>query len=278
LRRRPAVTDARPDLAEHRGGAINVEAEHDWRALFEREYALGPTELEDRLTREALGDEYPEGLAIKSFVSRSDLARFVAELHVGPWSTLVDVGCGRGGPGVWVAAQTGATLIGLDIAEAPLGEARQRAVALGVAATFQRGEFEATGLPDEIGDAVMSVDALLFTTDKATAFRELRRILRPGGRLALTSWDYHTQPVGRPPQLADHRPVAEAAGFRVLVYDETPGWRESEDRFGELLLEHVEEIAAASGDTVEEVRAEIEEENATGACMIRRFFLVAEAV
>ena len=60
-----------------------------------------------------------------------------------PGSTFVDVGCGRGGPGVWVAARTGATLIGLDIAEAPLVEARGLAVAFRLDATFQRGEFEA---------------------------------------------------------------------------------------------------------------------------------------
>ncbi len=257
---------------------MRVEPDRDWRALFEREFANPATDLEDRLTREALGDECPEGLAIYSFVTRSDLARFASELRVGPGSTLVDVGCGRGGPGAWVAARTGARLIGVDIAESAVREARRRAAELGVDAAFQRGEFEATGLPDAIADGVMSVDALLFTLDKAAAFREFRRILRPGGRLALTSWDYHAQPAGRPPQLADHRPVAEAAGFRVLAYDETPGWREREERFGRLLLEHVEEVAAESGESVEDARAGIEEMNATAACMIRRFLLVAEAV
>jgi len=257
---------------------MGVETEHDWRAIFEKEFSTPPSELEDRLTREALGDDYPEGLAIHSFVSKTDLERMASGLRVGSKSTLVDVGCGRGGPGVWVAARTGARLIGLDIAESPLAEARARAVAMGVDATFQRGEFEATGLPDGVADGVMSVDALLFTPDKAAALRELRRILRPGGRLALTSWDYHTQPVGRPPQLADHRPVVEAAGFRPLAYDATPHWREREDRFGELLLEHVAEFAALSGNSIEEERAGIVEMNATMACIIRRFLLVAEAV
>src|SRR6266568_2112300 len=89
----------------------------------------------------------------------------------------------RVGAGLWVAAATGAQLVGIDIAEAALRAARERAEAMGITATFRRGEFEATGLEDASADAVMSVDALLFTPDKAAALRELRRVLRTGGRL-----------------------------------------------------------------------------------------------
>jgi SAM-dependent methyltransferase len=123
----------------------------------------------------------------------------------------------------------------------------------------------------------MSVDALLFTPSKAAAFAELRRILRPGGRLALTSWDYHSQPVGRPPQVPDHRPLAEMAGFKVVAYDTTENWRERSVRIGQELLEAAEELAAESGDPVDKVRAGIVEMNATIETMTRRFFLVAEA-
>ena len=93
----------------------------------------------------------------------------------------------------------------------------------------------------------------------------------------MTSWDYHTQPVGRPPQVPDHRPPAEAAGFGVIAYDTTENWREREEIIGEGLLEAVGELAAESGESVEQVRADVLEMNATLDCMIRRIFLVAEA-
>jgi SAM-dependent methyltransferase len=148
---------------------------------------------------------------------------------------------------------------------------------MGLAADFQRGEFEATGLPDQAADGVMSVDALLFTPDKAAALIELRRILRPGGRLVFTSWDYHRQPIGRPPQVPDHRPHLEAAGFDVLAYDETVDWRRHVDAVADGLLAEVDALAEESGEPPEDVRASILEMQATGEAMTRRFFAVARA-
>jgi ubiquinone/menaquinone biosynthesis C-methylase UbiE len=249
----------------------------DWRSEFEKTYRAPPSRVDERIWREVFGDEYPEGVDPYSLLSASELRRFAADLGLHAGETLLDVGCGRGGAGLWVALATGTRLIGIDIAEAALVAARERALALGVDATFLRGEFEATGLPDGSVDALMSVDALLFTPDKAVALRELRRVLRTGGRLCLTSWDYHTQPAGRPPQVADHRPLAEAAAFRVLVYEETEAWRERQRRAGRLLLEAAAELAEEAGTTLEDMRAGIEEMNATTAMMIRRFFMVAVA-
>ena len=186
----------------------------DWRPIFEQTYGQPASPIQERIWRAALGDEYPEGLDPYSYTSRSELQRMASDLQVGDGDTLVDLGCGRGGAGLWMAMETGADLVGIDIAESALVAARERAARLGTSATFQRGEFEATGLHSASADGVMSIDALLFTHDKAAAMRELRRILRPGGRLCLTSWDYHRQPVGRPPQVPDHRPVAVAAGSR----------------------------------------------------------------
>lgn len=250
----------------------------DWRQAFEETYAGAPSRIEEGIWRAVLGDEYPDGLDPYSYVTRTELRRFADEVRVTAGDTLVDVGCGRGGAGLWVAAASGAHLVGLDIADAPLVHARERARAMGMDAEFRRGEFEATGLPDASCDAVMSVDALLFTPDKARALAELRRILRPGGRLVLTSWDYHGQPRNRPPQVPDHRPLLEPAGLRLVGYDETEDWRARQERIGELLLAKAEALAEENGESVEEVRASIEEMNATQAFMTRRFLLVAEAV
>jgi ubiquinone/menaquinone biosynthesis C-methylase UbiE len=250
----------------------------DWRQVFEATYAAPASRVQERVWREVFGDEYPQGVDPYSYVTTSELRRFAADLAVTGGERLVDLGCGRGGAGLWVALATGASLTGVDIAETALHAARDRARQLGVEAAFVRGTFEATGLPDGAADAVMSVDALLFTPDKGAALRELRRILRPGGRLCVTSWDYHTQPAGRPPQVADHRPLADVAGFRVLAYDDTDRWRELQEATGEGLLRAAPELAEEEGVSVDEARAGIEEMHATLATMIRRFFLVAEAI
>lgn len=250
----------------------------NWREVFESTYSSSASPTQERVWRQVFGDEYPEGVDPYSLVSRTELGRFTAEVRVGPGNVLADIGCGRGGAGLWVAAATGADLIGIDIAENALTAARQRAAAMGRAsATFRQGEFESTGLPDASVDAIMSVDALLFTPSKARAFVELRRVLRQGGRLVLTSWDYRSQPAGRPPQVADHRPIAEDAGFEVIAYDDTEGWRDRMAGTAEGLLDAVVELAAETGSPVDEVRASIAEMHATFETMIRRFFFVAEA-
>jgi SAM-dependent methyltransferase len=166
----------------------------DWRAVFEATYASDASPTQERVWRDVLGGEYPDGVDPYSLVSKSELDRFAREVHVGPGATLLDVGCGRGGAGLWVAAATGAHLVGVDIAEAALVDARRRAAAMGASARFVRGEFEATGLEDASVDAIMSIDAMLFTPEKAAAFRELRRVARPGSRLVMTSWTTTASP------------------------------------------------------------------------------------
>lgn len=257
-------------------GGSAATAEREWQSVFQREFAAAPSRIAERILGEVFGDEYP-GLDTHSFLTVSELRRFVVELEVAPGQILADVGCGRGGPGMWVAAATGTRLIGIDIAEGALDAARERAAALDLAAEFRLGSFEATGLRDESVHGVMSVDALPFTLSKAAALSELHRILRPGGRLAFTSWDYDRQPVGRPPQVDDHRPLLRAAGFDVRVYRQSEGWRAREVRALQLLLDACDELAAESGEPVDIVRAGLEEQAAATRTMTRRVFAVAVA-
>jgi SAM-dependent methyltransferase len=251
---------------------------HDWRAMFEDTYSSPESPTVERIWHEAFGAEYPEGVDPYSYVTSSELHRFVRDLALPAGGRLVDVGCGRGGAGLWVAQAAGARLTGIDIADAPLFTARERARRMGAAADFRRGEFEATGLPVDYADGIMSIDSLLFTPNKAAALVELRRVLKSGGRLAFTSWDYHRQPVGRPPQLADHRPYLETAGFQVLAYEETANWREYGEATDRGLLAAVDQIAIETGESPEELRLDMEEMIATRSAMIRRFFALAQAV
>jgi ubiquinone/menaquinone biosynthesis C-methylase UbiE len=257
-----------------------VDEGRDWQAEYERTYAGPPSTVHERVWRQVFGDDYPEGVDPFSCISKTELDRIANEVRVGSGDTLADFGCGRGGPGLWIAMATDVDLIGIDIAENALVAARQRAESLGVAGrtSFLQASFENTGLRTASVDAVVSIDALLFAADKAAAVAEVRRVVRDGGRFVLTSWDYHQQPVGRPPQISDHRPLLTSGGFAVLAYEETSEWRRRTIDTTVGLLENVEGLAAESGEDVAEVRARLEEMHASTAAMSRRILAVAEAV
>ena len=252
--------------------------ERDWKRVFEDTFEGPPSTVERRVWREVFGDDYPNGLDPYSFITQPELDRLAAEVGVGPGDTLVDLGCGRGGPGLWVAGATGARLIGVDIAENALVAARARASAMDIDAEFRMGSFEASGLPTGTANAVMSVDALLFTPDKVAAAGELRRIIRTDSRLVVTSWDYHRQPAGRPPQVADHRPLLEQAGFVILAYDDTDLGLVRHRAVIRGLLDSVDELAHEANVPVDEMRQATEEMAATIDAMIRRVLVVAAAV
>jgi len=207
----------------------------------------------------------------------TELRRIAKDLRIGDGNRFADVGCGRGGPSLWVAARTGAALVGVDIAETALRAGRERANALALSdrATFVTGAFEHLPLDSEDLDGVMSIDALLFTADKAAALRELARVLRPGARLVLTTWDYDRQPDGRPPQLDDHRPLLQDAGFDVDAYEETVDWRGRQYGTTDRLLTMVDALAAESGADPDDIRAGLQEMRTSMDCMRRRVLIVA---
>ena len=64
--------------------------------------------------RSVMGDEYPGDVAPFSFITRSVLTETVTTLNLSPGRVLVDLACGTGGPGLWLARESGAELIGID--------------------------------------------------------------------------------------------------------------------------------------------------------------------
>jgi ubiquinone/menaquinone biosynthesis C-methylase UbiE len=174
-----------------------------------------------RIRREVYGDEYPEDVDPRSFITRSELRSLADALRVGPGQTFVDLGCGHGGPGLWVARETGASVVGIDLSRPAIARTAQRAEEFGVAdrARFEVADLVATGLPDAAFNAAMSVDVLWSVPDKVAALREIARILKPGARFAFTNWDRDLTPPGYLPPLADHRPLLAEAGFEVERYE-----------------------------------------------------------
>jgi len=257
-----------------------MDEETSWTEVFTSVFEAPASTVQARIWAEVYGDDYPAELEPYSFTTRSELRSIVEDLALSPDDLMIDIGCGRGGPGLWVAAATGASLLGVDISPTALDAARQRAASLGLGdrATYSEGSFNEVPAESASARAVMSIDALLFAPDKAVALEEIARVLAPGGRLVATTWDYHTQPTNRPPQVDDHRPLLADAGFRVLRYDETQRWLENHHQLDSLMLDAVDELAAESGESPAEVRAGIQEMASTVEAMLRRVLLTAEKI
>ena len=102
-------------------------SDRDWAELFTREFDQPESPIVARIWADTLGDEYPAELAPTSYTTRSELQFVSQALDVGSGDVLVDIGCGRGGPGLWIAATTGATYVGVDIARSALDAVSPRA-------------------------------------------------------------------------------------------------------------------------------------------------------
>ena len=73
-------------------------------------------------------------------------------------------------------------LIGIELSEEMLARARARAAELGIRADLRRGDAQSLDFPDETFDTVTCTISLCSIPDDAAALREVRRVLRPGGR------------------------------------------------------------------------------------------------
>ncbi|MEN9354422.1 MAG: hypothetical protein RL318_1747 [Fibrobacterota bacterium] len=106
-----------------------------------------------------------------------------------PGETCVDLGSGRGTDCLRMAQSVGTAgfVWGLDISDKMLEKARANAAKLGVAnVRFEKAELEHLPVPDASVDLVISNCVLNHARDKAAVWREIHRILKPGGRFVVS--------------------------------------------------------------------------------------------
>ncbi len=104
-----------------------------------------------------------------------------------PGEDVLDLACGTGALGE-LAASRGARVTGVDLAPALIETAKQRAAERGLEIEYRVGDAEALELPDASFDAVGSTCGIMFAPDHAASARELARVTKPGGRIALANW------------------------------------------------------------------------------------------
>jgi ubiquinone/menaquinone biosynthesis C-methylase UbiE len=115
----------------------------------------------------------------------AERALAVAEVRVG--ERVLDLGCGTGNAAL-AAARRGADVMAIDPAQRLLDVARARAAQASLRISFAPGHAAAIPAADRSFDAVVAVFSAIFAPDPQAAVTEMCRVVRPGGRLVVTSW------------------------------------------------------------------------------------------
>lgn len=107
--------------------------------------------------------------------------------EVGPGDRVLDVACGTGVVAREAAARVGDTgaVVGVDPDPGMLAVAARLAPSV----AWRAGTAESLPCPERSFDAVVSQFGLMFFTDRVQALREMLRVVRPGGRVAVAVWD-----------------------------------------------------------------------------------------
>lgn len=111
----------------------------------------------------------------------------VEALGVTPGERVLDLGCGSGNAAIAVARR-GAQVVAIDPAERLVGVTASRAAAEGLAVEATVGEAGAIPAPDHDFDALISIFAVIFAPDAEQSANEMVRVVRPGGRIVITTW------------------------------------------------------------------------------------------
>ena len=112
------------------------------------------------------------------------------EVGVRSGDKVLDAGCGVGGTSVWLAAERDVHVVGINIVPSQIDRAIRRARRFGVTAStaFLEADLTDSGLDAESFDVAWLQESSCHIPDKAGMLAEMRRVLRPGGRLAVADF------------------------------------------------------------------------------------------
>jgi ubiquinone/menaquinone biosynthesis C-methylase UbiE len=179
-------------------------------------------DVERAAAPEYLRDQYvtPEKLDIRieahqRYSERPDdfLDWVLDHLDPKPGDAAVDVGCGRGSYHIPLVKRGVRVILALDTSAGMVSTSQQQAGAHGLPVVAIEASAERIPVPDASYDLGMANHVLFHVADVAAALRELRRVLKPGGRAVLTTAGANSS--ARLESL--HREASQRLGYQPAV-------------------------------------------------------------
>ncbi len=176
-----------------------------------------------------------------SSADMDQLALLLKVLALKPESHVLDAGCGTGVTTQYLSEKSGAKFTGLDLSEPSIRRALELAKTRQLRLSFKVGTIDALDFPAASFDAVISIDSLYFPKDLPGAISQFKKVLRPGGQMAL----FYTH-ITAPPGTAvgpDDTKLAAALRASEIQYD-THDLSENDRRFWQRSKEAADELLA----------------------------------
>ena len=215
-----------------------------------------------RLIRESIWPS-DRDIGQQSFVGPGYLDGLAARLSIGARHRVLDVGSGVGGPAVYLAERTGCRITGVEINEVGVDASRALAASAGLEERAQFHLADALQMPvgDDTFDIAISLNVVNVFADKVVLFREVARVLRPGGIWAFLSGTFEAlsaeeragltregQVPIHPDSIDGYRDKVERAGFRIdEVTEYVAEFREQISLWAAAYRRHAAAIAGEQG-------------------------------
>lgn len=217
----------------------------------------------NRLLRDSIwGKENDIGQ--QSFITPIYLDKLIQRLNINKDSYILDVGCGVGGPAVYIADKTGCRIAGIDINEVGVEMARKLAKNSNLEgrAEFHLGDAMEMPYPDNTFDLAISLNVMNVFEDKVGLFKEVLRVLKPKGAWAFLSGTFEmpddpeiSRKMARGyliPQyydsLENYREKLLQAGFQIdEITEYVSDFRVQNKKWGDAYKKHFDEIAQEQG-------------------------------
>lgn len=138
-----------------------------------------------QVRRETYGEDFGQS----SWVTGEEYRRFFRLLELNATDHVLDVGCGSGGPALFLAREIGCQVTGVDVNEAGIqtGLALARSAGMQDKVQFRKADVrESLPFSDREFDAIVCMDVMCHLPDRRRLLAEWRRVLRPTGRALYT--------------------------------------------------------------------------------------------
>lgn len=216
----------------------------------------------NRLIRKSIwGDQ---DIGQQSFITTSYLDELIRKTGIDDDTYVLDIGSGVGGPAIYISEKTRCRMIGIDISDVGIERARKFANDSGLSdrVTFHLGDAMEMPFPDSTFDMAISIDVMNVFMDKEGLFRQVTRVLKPGGIFAFLSG---TIDMPDDPEViesmargylisqyydtvGDYKSKLKQAGFRVLeVTEYVEDFRIQNKLWGDAYKNHYDAIVKEQG-------------------------------